>query len=415
MEPRRLDKDLAQAWKEAWARLAGKVSAEQRADWQSAAKAVGVKLEYDENAPTYLAEALAAANSAEVDHRAVVKAFDKAIDGNAYLDDQARFLYALSLHKSGKSADASKILSSLSSTFRAREEVEALAMSLGLKPPTIKPEILVSTWIGKGGDQAINEVGFGSGNQVYAKGNGGFEVVYDLSTLNGRVSGDTSASMGAEAKYNTQPSHPKTTQSVTDKNGHTYSIVTKQVNALLQQPLLTSSAGWRYWGWSHSTVVNDTKGVRWGPLMADSRGYDVWLMPEGRIGVKCWTDGGNSVLTRHPQDLKKDNPIEGMGPMRASSGGMASMYMLLDPGEDGKNPKIVGGTFVRTLWRQRCGSPRPDRHPGQHPDHGWPHQERGPVHQERGAGQARRRLGCLVRGNPLMAEGLRVDVKVISL
>ena len=100
------------------------------------------------------------------------------------------------------------------------------------------------------------------------------------------------------------------------------------------------------WGQSYAEVNPGTNGLRWGPLMADSRGYQVWLMPDGHIGAQFWTDGGNSVLTRDPWDLTKPNPIEKMSAWQSSSGGMASLYLRIDP--TGSEPRIVGGTFVRS-------------------------------------------------------------------
>jgi hypothetical protein len=67
-------------------------------------------------------------------------------------------------------------------------------------------------------------------------------------------------------------------------------------------------------------------------------------MPQNRIGVLLWTDGGNSTLTRDPRDLTKPNPIEGMNPWRGSAGGMATLYMLIDA----KDGTPLSGTFVRS-------------------------------------------------------------------
>lgn len=207
--------------------------------------------------------------------------------------------------------------------------------------PKMDPTFRAIGRIGGPGAQYIRSVGI-DGTTAWGSGDG-FTVRVDLASGRATLEGtpvDDTAAWNARAI-----THPKDTVQVTDpRNGQTYAITTKQVHPILQQPLLTSSAGWKMWGWSHSDVAEGTKGVRWGPLMADSRGYDVWLMPQGRIGVLCWTDGGNSVLTRDPRDLNTANVVVEQGGERGSSGGMATLFMLIDP-SDGSP---VSGTFVRS-------------------------------------------------------------------
>jgi hypothetical protein len=112
------------------------------------------------------------------------------------------------------------------------------------------------------------------------------------------------------------------------------------------QPVLRSTAGWRLWGWNYQDIHDTFKSVRWGPLMSDSLIYHVWLMPEGKIGALLWTDSGNSALTRDPRDLAKENAaVESGGAMQAGAGGVASLFMLIDP--TAGTP--LSGTFVYTM------------------------------------------------------------------
>ena len=78
---------------------------------------------------------------------------------------------------------------------------------------------------------------------------------------------------------------------------------------------------------------------------ADTRCYQAWLMPDDRVGVQCWTDGGNSVLAKEPRDLSSPgwDPSWAEGSYQRSAGGMSSMYALVDPDEGGF---VVSGTFV---------------------------------------------------------------------
>ena len=171
---------------------------------------------------------------------------------------------------------------------------------------------------------------------------------YQIDSLRGQISGDPATDIG-DADYNTMPpgGHPRQVRALEDpRNGQRYEINMVQVHSILQQPQLKSSAGWKFWGQSYTQVREQTENVRWGPLMSDSRGTRFWLMPDGLIGAKFWCDGGNTVLTRHPMDLSKPNPIEQMDPFKSSPGGMGSLYLLIDP--NGSEPTIQGGTFVNT-------------------------------------------------------------------
>lgn len=195
--------------------------------------------------------------------------------------------------------------------------------------PAFAPRIVVSGRVGGAGTQRVHRVGI-DGTIAWGQGDG-FAIRVDLATGQTSLTG-TPTDDSAPRPVATS-SQPREAMQLDDPRlGQTYVITTKQVHPILQQPLLTSSAGWTCWGWSYDAIAADTKDVPWGPLVADSRGHDVWLMPQGRIGVRCWTDGGNSVLTRDPRDLRAPNPaLEARQPSLAAANGMATLFLLIDP------------------------------------------------------------------------------------
>ncbi|TVR44298.1 MAG: FHA domain-containing protein [Planctomycetota bacterium] len=342
MEPRRLDAGYAQAWTEAWPQVAGRLDETERHAMMEQARQLGVRLSYDPQAPEQLKEAMAMVRSDSPDYRQAARLFSQAAAGNAYFDDDAKLGHARSLLATGNAREASRWLQRVSSSRRNSGEYQELSLALGLRPPPLQPELLVSTYVGGPGNQAIHEVSI-SGGVAVGKGTN-FQVAYQLSSLRGVISGNPAHDEG-DQRYSTQPFHPGQGQTFTDpRSGHTYRNRMRQVHSILQQPILTSSAGWTMWGQNYSDINPGTNSIRWGPLMADSRGYGVWMMPNGMIGASFWTDGGNSVLTRHPLDLSKANPIESMGAWQRHSSGMASLYLLIDP--RGEKPEIKGGTFV---------------------------------------------------------------------
>ena len=107
----------------------------------------------------------------------------------------------------------------------------------------------------------------------------------------------------------------------------------------LQTPIFRAFKGeervWALWG----HAVDDIKDKRLG---ADSRCYGAWAMPKGRLGVQCWTDGGNSVLAKDPRDLGR-GAMWTQGAYMSGAGGMASLYALVDPKEGGQ---VLSGTFI---------------------------------------------------------------------
>jgi serine/threonine-protein kinase len=218
--------------------------------------------------------------------------------------------------------------------------------------PMLRPQIVALFAVGGPGNQYIRQVGI-EGTQAWGKG-AGFAVAIDLASGAATVSGDIATDDGDPWDWKLVRDPKARTELKDPRNGFTYTIGTVQVHPILQQPLLTSTAGWKLWGWTHAQVADEYKNVRGGPLMADSRGCDLWLMPGGNLGVLCWTDGGNSVLTRDPRDLSKPNDAaESPGSWRASPGGMASLFLLVDA-KDG-TPR--SGTFVRSPVTERAVDP----------------------------------------------------------
>ena len=108
----------------------------------------------------------------------------------------------------------------------------------------------------------------------------------------------------------------------------------------LQQPTLVSSVGWQWWNWTEEQT---------GDLRADSRGYDLSLMPNGQVLAIAWTDGGNSTLTRDPQDLSKELEAT-KGSLMASAAGLATLFVLADPAAG----RPVSGTFLYTTCMNRA-------------------------------------------------------------
>ncbi|MHC4252527.1 MAG: protein kinase domain-containing protein, partial [Planctomycetota bacterium] len=340
-KPRQLSPERRSALEDAWRHHVGRARRDDRACWRKSAEKVGVRLTWDERAPRYLA---AAEQAAEDGERAAVvaKLFERALAAQAPFEGRHYLKMAKAWHELGKDERAGDIISRVAAAYRDRPEVRALMLDLKLAAPPLVPRLLVCTRVGGKGDQHIREVGFSRG-VVYGKGEG-FRVVYDARSFRGRVQGDVNTH--DDERYNPRPPLPGGRgKEVRDpRNGQTYRVGYRQVNPELQQPFLESSAGWKLWGLGFDEVKTGTKGVRWGPLMADSRAYDCWLMPGGKIAVKCWTDGGSSILTRDPRDPQKPNPIEGMDPFKKDAGGMASMFMLVDP----KDGTPLSGTFLRS-------------------------------------------------------------------
>lgn len=204
--------------------------------------------------------------------------------------------------------------------------------------PPFAPQLLVNTLVGGTGDQYVRRVYFDEDGTVVGLGQG-FEVRYDPSSGSVEVSGDPSIADDSEFRGNNKLRHIG--NSVDDpRNGQTYEIGYRQVGGNLQQPYLDASGGWKFWGWSEDEAGN---------LRADSRGYDISLMPNGQIMALAWTDGGNSTLTRDPQDLSEELQAT-QGAIQSSAAGVATLYLLIDP-EAGRP---VSGTFLYTQSMNRA-------------------------------------------------------------
>jgi hypothetical protein len=124
--------------------------------------------------------------------------------------------------------------------------------------------------------------------------------------------------------------------------GVTYRVGYRQAGGNLQLPIFRAFLGeerlWSLWGHAVADVVAADLG-------ADTRCYQAWLMPNDRVGVQCWTDGGNSVLAKEPRDLGSPgfDPSWAAGGYMRSPAGMATSYALVDPRDGGS---VVSGTFV---------------------------------------------------------------------
>jgi len=205
-------------------------------------------------------------------------------------------------------------------------------------PPALAPTVLVCTWVGGSGDQWIQEVGFAGDGSIVAKGGveggkgKGFAVGYsaDGAKCLGIVGDANVPSSGQKgdrwANSGTTVSDPATSSTLT--------IGYKQVAGLLQQPYLTSSLGWKWWGWTEAQA---------GSLRADSRGVRLHVMPGGRFLAKCWTDGGNSILIKDPRDLAKPNPATQATTIKKDAGGSASILIV----GDARTGEPLHGTFMK--------------------------------------------------------------------
>jgi hypothetical protein len=211
-------------------------------------------------------------------------------------------------------------------------------------PRPLKPRVVVATYVGGAGDQKIAGVGFTKAGAIYARGDG-FTVTYDAADARGRIEGEVGKH--DPAPFTGKPSLPRGRgKEVTDpRNGQTYRVGCRQVSPTLQQPFLVSSANWSLWGWSE-TFASQRE------LTADTRAYDVWPMPGGTIMAMLWCDGEKTTLMKDPKDLAKDAGFL-MGGFRASPGGMATLFVLIDP-EDGTP---LAGRFLPSHVMRRAVDP----------------------------------------------------------
>ena len=207
----------------------------------------------------------------------------------------------------GDRGDASETLRRISGSVRSAEGLDDDAWEHGLQALAIRPKLICHSLVGGSGNQVIRRVELTADGRAIGHGPG-FTVTVDLATQHGFVTGnldatdDEKVSTGGHLRkdWKRTSSHAGT---LTDpRDGASYRYMTLQVHPILQQPWAERVGDWELWGWSHSEANGKS-------LMADSRLYRLWLLPDNRLGVLCWTDGGNTTLGRNPRDLNQ----RGMG------------------------------------------------------------------------------------------------------
>lgn len=205
--------------------------------------------------------------------------------------------------------------------------------------PPIAPELLALTYVGGSGNQHVRRVGFTDDGDMVGEG-ASFVVTY--AGESGSIDGDVNA-IDSES-FADRPSLPGDPGVAVEdpRFGLTYRVGYRQAGGSLQLPIFRAFSGEeRLWGlWGHAVAD-----VMAASLGADTRCYQAWLMPNDRVGVQCWTDGGNSVLAKEPRDLGSPgfDPSWAAGSYMRSPAGMATSYALVDPSDGGS---VVSGTFV---------------------------------------------------------------------
>lgn len=208
-------------------------------------------------------------------------------------------------------------------------------------PPAIDAELVALTYVGGAGDQAVHRVRFEDDGTIVAEGTA-FTVRYDASGTTGAVEGEVGAADETDfARRPRLPGDPG--QPYRDlRHGLVYTVGYRQAGGSLQLPIFRAFEGderiWSLWGHAVADVMAADLG-------ADSRCYQAWAMPDGDVGVQCWTDGGNSVLAKEPRDLSSPgfDPSWAAGSFQRSAGGMSTLYARIDPTNGGS---VVSGTFV---------------------------------------------------------------------
>jgi hypothetical protein len=218
--------------------------------------------------------------------------------------------------------------------------------NLGVSDPTapmpaLSPQLVALTYVGGEGDQYIRKISFEDNGDVRAEGEG-FVVVLSPSGALVREEGDRATDDGAD--YGGRPALPGDPGALyTDPRvGLSFRVGYRQAGRNLQTPIFRAFMGeervWALWGHAGAEIEAASLG-------ADSRCYQAWGMPGGKIGVQCWTDGGSSVLVKGPRDLTTPgfDPAWAADSYQRSAGGMSSMYAVVDPREGGS---VVSGTFM---------------------------------------------------------------------
>jgi hypothetical protein len=221
--------------------------------------------------------------------------------------------------------------------FASRGGQQPSAFS-GSAIPVLDVQLLVCTYAGGAGDQYLREVSWTGDHALTATG-AGFTLSYSSSdsgaTWSGSFSGDPATADGGS--FSSAAGPRRGTASYTDtRHGLTYSSGYRQVDSTLQQPFASCTArGWTFWDWSSATARGQS-------LTADSRCYDIWPMPDGDIGIKCWSDGGNTVLNRHPRVITAANEADD-GSWQNGANSMGTYYLRANP----LTGKPISGTFLR--------------------------------------------------------------------
>lgn len=236
--------------------------------------------------------------------------------------------------------------------------------------PAIVPKLVLSTYLGGAGDQFFSRLAFDpAGNLVATMDSTADDagaavsttIAYDAAFAHGVVTGSTSTPMdiGEFRVTYPLPQGGLSTNTYTDsRNGQTYTWGTHPNVAsgntlcpaqcqgectvgqpqadFLQMAFVTSSAGWKLWDFDWTDCVQECE-------VADSRGYDLWPVPGGKIGVMLWSDGGDTPLLQNPTDVTKSETFTATS-FGASPGGMGILLALIDPVAG----TVTGGTFLPT-------------------------------------------------------------------
>lgn len=218
----------------------------------------------------------------------------------------------------------------------ANQDVDFIAASGSA--PTHAPQLLTLARLGGVGDQYIRQVYFTEDGRIVGQGDG-FSVTYDVTGQRGAIWGDVTTS--SDQKLDVRPGLPGDPGKSYSHaaTGLTFAVGYRQAGKNLQTPIFRAFKGderqWALWGHAGADIESSNLG-------ADSRCYQAWGMPNGHIGVQCWTDGGNSVLAKDPRDLSQGSSWS-QGAYQSGAGGMSSLYALVDPRDGGR---VVSGTFV---------------------------------------------------------------------
>ena len=209
--------------------------------------------------------------------------------------------------------------------------------------PPLAPALASLTYVGGGGDQYASSVRVGDDGSVTVSGEG-WTLTWSADEWAmdgpGTLDGDVEAIGEEPGKRPALPGSPGRAYA-DPRIGLTFTVGYRQAGGNLQMPIFRAfEDDERIWAlWGHAVADAEDRS-----LGADTRCYQAWGMPEGRIGVQCWTDGGNSVLAKDPRDLDAD-PTWNEGSWQRSAGGMSSLLALVDPSDGGR---VVSGTFLNS-------------------------------------------------------------------